>query len=90
MLARWCVGHAARTRVVVGALTGAVAISRPAPRWVQFYLCSALFNVVYWGGVAEATQLGAALWSRLIEPPAAGCVGVEAPLTAGGRPGTAE
>jgi GT2 family glycosyltransferase len=69
MLARWCVGHRARTRLVVGALTGAVGVSHAAPRWAQFYLCSALFSAVYWSGVAEATQLGPALWSGLIEPP---------------------
>jgi GT2 family glycosyltransferase len=72
VLARWCVGHAARARMTVGALTRAVAMSRPLPRRVQFYLCSALFNVVYWGGVAEETHLGSGLWSGLIERPATG------------------
>jgi GT2 family glycosyltransferase len=70
MLARWCVGHVARTRIVVDVLTRAVGIARPAPRWVQFYLCSALFNVAYWAGVAEETRLGSALWSGMIDRPA--------------------
>lgn len=67
ILARWCLGHVARTRIVVDALARAVDLARPAPRWLQFLLCSALYNVVYWSGVAEATELGPALRTGLID-----------------------
>jgi hypothetical protein len=40
-------------------------------RRFRFLVCSALSNVVYWGGMAEGTGLGRDLWRRVIEPPAA-------------------
>jgi GT2 family glycosyltransferase len=68
MLARWCIGHSERTRIVVDALERLIAAPRVGPRRLQFLLCSALVNIKYWAGVAEATGLGVGLW-RLMEPP---------------------
>jgi hypothetical protein len=69
LLARWCVGHRLRAALVAGALEQAVARSAMAPRRFQFLLCSALFNVMYWAGVADATGLGSGVWRGLIERP---------------------
>jgi GT2 family glycosyltransferase len=72
MLARWCVGHAVRTRFVVGALRRAITAPLVTSRRLRLLLCSAVFNIKYWDGVAEATGLGAALWPRFIDAPANG------------------
>jgi GT2 family glycosyltransferase len=68
VLARWSLGHDDRTRLVIAALRrGLVA---PSPR-ARRLLCSALFNVKYWAGVAEASGLGTKVWRDLLDPPAA-------------------
>ena len=54
-LARWCVGHPLRTRAVVAALRRALSLARGAAR-ARRLICSALFNVQYWSGVAEAMR----------------------------------
>src|SRR5688572_15497602 len=68
-LARWCVGHDARTRIVVGALRRAITTPLVSSRRLRLLLCSAVFNVKYWDGVADATGLGAALWRGFIDSP---------------------
>jgi GT2 family glycosyltransferase len=67
ILARWSLGHDDRTRLVVAALRGALVA--PSPR-ARRLLCSALFNVKYWAGVAEASGLGTNVWRDLLDPPA--------------------
>jgi GT2 family glycosyltransferase len=69
VLARWSLGHDERTRLVVAALRRALVA--PSPR-ARRLLCSALFNVKYWAGVAEASGLGAAVWRDLLDDRAAG------------------
>jgi GT2 family glycosyltransferase len=66
MLARWSLGHADRTRLVIAALRRALVT--PSPR-ARRLLCSALFNVKYWAGVADASGLGAAVWRDLLDDP---------------------
>jgi len=68
MLTRWCLGHTARTRLVVGALKRAIASPRPGARRLQLLLCSALVNINYWSGVAELIGGGDALWRHIEEP----------------------
>jgi GT2 family glycosyltransferase len=63
-LARWALGHDERTRLVVAGLRRALVA--PSPR-ARRLLCSALFNVKYWAGVAEASGLGAAVWRDLLD-----------------------
>jgi GT2 family glycosyltransferase len=70
LLVRWCTGHPMRTRLVVSAL-GNLVSTRAGSRRFKFLICSAISNVVYWGGMAEGTGLGRDLWRRVIEPPAA-------------------
>jgi GT2 family glycosyltransferase len=70
LLVRWSTGHRGRTRLVVSAL-GYLVSARVGSRRFRFLVCSALSNVVYWGGMAEGTGLGRDLWRRVIEPPAA-------------------
>jgi len=72
MLARWCVGHAARTRLVVGALRRGITSPLVTSRRIRLLLCSAVFNVKYWDGVAVATGLGTSLWRGFIDAPATG------------------
>ena len=59
MLTGWSIGHADRTRLVVAALRRALVA--PSPR-ARRLVCSALFNVKYWAGVADASGLGTATW----------------------------
>jgi glycosyltransferase involved in cell wall biosynthesis len=68
-LARWCVGHADRTRVVVSALSWIVTNAPAVPRGPRARICSVLFSVMYWAGVAEATGLGAQVWRDFIDAP---------------------
>ena len=65
-LATLCVGHTNRTRFVVGAL-GRVIRGRLAPRKPRLLLCSAVYNVLYWNGVAKAMGLGSELWHRFVQ-----------------------
>ena len=67
LLARWSTGHPRRSRVIAGALRR--AMTSVGPRRARLLLCSALFNVRYWDGVAEATGLGSNLWDSFIESP---------------------
>jgi GT2 family glycosyltransferase len=64
LLAKWCLGHAHRTRVVVGALKRAIGSPYPSFRRFQLLICSALFNIKYWEGAAEATGPGPSPWLR--------------------------
>ena len=66
MLARWSLGHEDRTRLIVSTLRRALVA--PSPR-ARRLLCSALFNMKYWAGVAEASGLGAAVWRELLDAP---------------------
>lgn len=66
LLPRWCAGRRCLSRAVVATLAFAL---RSGPRtatarW-QLALCSALFNLQYWRGVADAAGLGAGLWDEL-------------------------
>lgn len=67
-LARWCVGHAGRKRLAVAALRYAIASARLGSRRSRLLLCSALYNLGYWDGVAVATGLGTKIWRQLVEP----------------------
>lgn len=64
LLPRLCVGHPRRLRAAVAALSRAIQspTAARAPERVQLALCSALYNLRYWQGVADATGLGAAVW----------------------------
>jgi GT2 family glycosyltransferase len=60
---RWCVGRPARFSAASRALT---AVARfPSPNrfaGAQLAACSALFNLQYWQGIADATGRGSAIW----------------------------
>jgi GT2 family glycosyltransferase len=61
-LARWCVGGPWR-RAIVAAGAAAVRYDGPAaPTLLQRWLCSILFNIQYWQGIADAMGLGAQVW----------------------------
>jgi len=79
MLARWSVGHIRRTRLVVKALRYAIASTRLGSRRSRLILCSALYNLTYWEGVAETTGLGADLWQQVVEPSAPSMVPLRDP-----------
>ncbi len=68
-LARCCVGHQGRTRVLAGVLERAITSAFQRSRRLRLLLCSALFNVMYWEGVAQAAGLGAGMWKGFLEPP---------------------
>jgi hypothetical protein len=71
LLPRWCVGHPRRVRAVVAAFTLALRYAGPGPRdRVQMALCSGLFNVQYWQGLADEAGLGAGVWRGLKDPSA--------------------
>lgn len=70
MLTRWCVRHDARTRLVVEALRQLIIAPVPTPRRLRRLVCSALFSVRYWAGVADASGLGPGFWRELVERPA--------------------
>jgi GT2 family glycosyltransferase len=74
MLARWSIGHEERTRFLVAALRRALAAPSPRARRLA---CSALFNVKYWAGVADASGLGAAVWEEGLRPRGGAGVGNE-------------
>jgi glycosyltransferase involved in cell wall biosynthesis len=67
-LARCCVGHQGRTRLLAGALERAITSAFQRSRRLRLLLCSALFNVMYWEGVAQAAGLGAGVWKGFLEP----------------------
>lgn len=63
-LPRLCVGHARRERLIILAARPLLALRLPermAP--LQRLACSALFNVQYWQGVADASGQGERIWS---------------------------
>lgn len=65
LLPRWCVGHPRRQRFVRTTLGLVVSRMHSGPRvWqrVQVALCSPLFSIQYWQGIADATGLGAQVW----------------------------
>jgi GT2 family glycosyltransferase len=65
-LARWSVGHPLRRRAVT-TLFGWF-ITQPAFDHfvrIKLWLCSALWNVLYWQGAADMTNLGAGIWRTL-------------------------
>ncbi len=66
LLPRWCAGRARLARWVAGAMTLALrAGPRIGPTRWQLALCSALFNLQYWRGVADAAGLCAGFWEHL-------------------------
>ena len=73
-LARYCVGHRRRTQVVARALEHAITSAFQRSRRLRLLLCSALFNVMYWEGVAQAAGLGAEIWNAFLERPSYGAV----------------
>jgi GT2 family glycosyltransferase len=66
LLPRWCAGRRRLARFVAAAMATALrAGPRTAPTRWQLALCSALFNLQYWRGVADAAGLGSSLWAQL-------------------------
>ncbi len=66
LVPRWCAGRRRLARFVAGAMTMALCVGpRTAPTRWQLALCSALFNLQYWRGVADAAGLGAGFWEHL-------------------------
>jgi hypothetical protein len=62
ILLRWTVGHHARAGVVT-ALAGTLVRRRaPLPFRIKRTLCSALFNLQYWRGIADTTGRQRAIW----------------------------
>jgi len=88
MLARWCVGHRARARFVTWLFRP--ALSDWFPRPLARLACSALFNVQYWEGVADAAELGPALWRRFIDARPQADLIAEGAVARGARPGPLE
>jgi glycosyltransferase involved in cell wall biosynthesis len=65
-LTRWSVGHRLRRRAVT-TLFGWF-ITQPAfdhAVRIKLWLCSGLWNVLYWQGAADMTNLGAGIWRTL-------------------------
>jgi GT2 family glycosyltransferase len=63
LLPRLCVGHAWRSRVVLGAIGLVVRCPAPAAlRRAQMALCSPLFGIQYWNGIAHAGGFGTDPW----------------------------
>jgi hypothetical protein len=63
VLPRLCVGSAWRSRMLLGAL--GLIVRFPLPRAlhsVQMALCSPLFSVQYWNGIADTSGLGTDPW----------------------------
>ena len=63
-LARLCVGHAARARLL-RSVAGAAARRDGGRVWerLQMGLCSAVYSASYWQGVADETGLGTSVWA---------------------------
>jgi GT2 family glycosyltransferase len=65
-LSRLCAGYPRRTGAATNVLTRLIKHRGPlAPTRVQFALCSALFNLQYWQGVADETGLNTSMWRAL-------------------------
>jgi GT2 family glycosyltransferase len=68
-LPRLCVGHPSMRRASISLLAWALRLGNGAtPNAVQMASCSALFNLQYWQGIADATGLGAKVWRGLKLP----------------------
>jgi GT2 family glycosyltransferase len=61
----WCVGHPARSRVVMTAFRAALRYRGPAQDRLHRAACSVVYNVQYWQGFADETGLGTKLWDEL-------------------------
>ena len=64
--ARWCVGHPWRMRLISALFSRLITCTRPralAP--TQVALCSALFNLQFWQGVADASGFRADVWTQI-------------------------
>jgi GT2 family glycosyltransferase len=61
-LARAGVGHPWRTRIAVAGLRLLIGLGGNRGTGTQMALCSALFNLQYWRGIADATGLGPHVW----------------------------
>lgn len=66
LLAQCTVGQPWRQRVLGSILGWAITADRLIPLVVQSAMCSILFNVRYWEGVADATGLGPNVWSNSV------------------------
>jgi GT2 family glycosyltransferase len=63
VLPRICVGHRWRSRAAAAALSLAIRYAGPLGNGrATMALCSLLFNLQYWRGIADATGLGARVW----------------------------
>jgi len=67
---RFCVGHPLRLRAATAGIGALVAPRSPVPARLQLPLCSALFNMHYWQGLADASGLGPGVWGPLTAPQA--------------------
>lgn len=66
VLPRVCAGHPRRARAVSAVFRRLILTRRPAlPPRAQLALCSALFNLQYWQGVADESRLRARMWRTL-------------------------
>lgn len=66
VLPRLCAGHPGRTKAATTVLRRMVTARETAfPLRVQLALCSALFNLQYWQGVADESQLRSRMWRTL-------------------------
>lgn len=66
LVPRWCAGRPRLAWLVTRVLALVLrAGPRTRPTRWQLALCSALFNLQYWRGVADATGLGTGLWAQL-------------------------
>ncbi len=71
LLADWCVGHRWRVTITVRLFSAFVRQEGRVgfPRALRLAMCSAIFHVQYWQGVADATGLGPGLWRALANYP---------------------
>jgi GT2 family glycosyltransferase len=83
VLPRWCIGHPSRLKALLAAGAAAIRYTGPGAshRW-QRLVCSAVYNVQYWQGVATESGLGGGVWRGLTAPPPAG-MAMPAPGAAG-------
>jgi GT2 family glycosyltransferase len=65
LLARACVGHPARWKIL-GWICAAAFRRERGRRWERLLmgLCSAAFSIRYWQGVADESELGKSVWRR--------------------------
>jgi GT2 family glycosyltransferase len=71
VLPRACVGHRWRFRAAASSLGVAIRLAAKLGEGrVTMALCSILFNLQYWRGIADATGLGAHIWAGTADPAA--------------------